>query len=255
MPVDSTDVPLRRFLVTWRDGQEPPSIHDVGCLTFDGAFRFHYLGSARTAPGFHPLPGLPDLSAVYGPTAELFPVFTGRVMERSRPDFPSYVTSLDLPLDAGDLDILARSGGVSRGDHLTLTEEPTIHPDGSTRCTFLVRGLRFALPDAKVREQVLAALPVGTLLTARGEPDNDVSRDALLLCTADGVAVGWVPNALVGFLRLVLDEPAGSVTVRQLNGPEQPPHARLLVRAIGRLAPGTATLPSLGVRPTTIAAA
>lgn len=68
---------LRRFLVTWRDGQERPVIHDVGCLSYDGAYHFRYLDSARTAPGFRPLPGLPDLLASYGPAADLFPVFAG----------------------------------------------------------------------------------------------------------------------------------------------------------------------------------
>jgi len=253
VPGEATSAQLRRFLVTWRNGQERPAIHDVGCLSFDGAFRFHYLEAARTAPRFHPLPGLPDLTGVYGPAAELFPVFAGRVMERSRPDFTSYVTALDLPRDAGELDILARSGGVSRGDHLALTEEPTIHRDGTTGCAFLVRGLRFALPDPAVREQVLAALPAGTQLAVRDDPANDVSPDALLLCTSDGVAIGWVPDALTGFVRCVVG-PAGSVTVQRRNSPAQPPHTRLLVHVTGRLKPGTVTLPSLGARPGALAA-
>ena len=251
---DATSVQLRRFLLTWRDGQELPAIHDVGCLSFDGAFRFHYLKAARTAPRFHPLPGLPDVTGNYGPAAELFPVFAGRVMERSRPDFASYVTALDLPRDAGDLDILARSGAVSRGDHLALTEEPTIHSDCTTGCTFLVRGLRFALPDPEVREQVLAALPAGTQMAVRDDPANDVSPDALLLCTNDGVEVGWVPDALTGFVRRVVGEPAGSVTVQRRNSSAQPPHTRLLVHVTGRLKPGSVTLPSLGARPGALAA-
>ena len=254
MPGEATSAQLRRFLVTWRDGQELPAIHDVGCLSFDGAFRFHYLEAARTAPRFHPLPGLPGLTVMYGPATELFPVFAGRVMERSRPDFASYVTALDLPRDAGNLDILARSGGVSRGDHLALTEEPTIRSDGTTGSTFLVRGLRFALPDPAVREQVLAALPAGTPLAVRDDPTNDVSPDALLLCTSDGVAVGWVPDALTNFVRRVVEEPAGSVTVQRRNSPTQPPHTRLLVHVTGRLEPGTVTLPSLGARPGALAA-
>lgn len=253
MPHDGV-AQLRRFLVTWRDGQEPPVIHDVGCLSFDGVYRFRYLDSARTAPGFHPLPGLPDLTETYGPAADLFPVFAGRIMERSRPDFPPYVTALDLPLDAGDLDILARSGGVSRGDRLVLTEEPTVDPDGTTGCAFVVRGLRFALPDQELREQVLASLGEGARLGVLGEPANDVSADALLLRTAGGVSVGWVPDALTGFVRRVVGESSGTVTVRRRNSAAQPAHARLLVRVDGRLPPGTVTLSSLGARPDELAA-
>lgn len=244
---------LRRFLVTWRDGQVPPKIHDVGCLSFDGAYRFRYLESARTVAGFPALPGLPDLAEAYGPVDELFPVFAGRIMERSRADFPSYVGALDLPLDAGDLDILARSGGVTRGDRLVLTEEPTIAPDGTTGCSFVVRGLRFALPDKERREQVLASLTERMSLRVQDEPGNDVSADSLMLCTPDGVAVGWVPDALTGFVRRVAGDSAGAVTVQRLNSTAQPPHARLLVRVDGRLPPGTVTLPSLGARPESLA--
>lgn len=253
MPADRFSAELRRFLVTWRDGEQPPAIHDVGCLTYDGAYRFRYLAAAQTTRGFGALPGMPDLTAAYGPVAELFPAFAGRVMERSRPDFTSYVTALDLPVDASELDILARSGGVSRGDRLVVTEEPVIALDGTTNCTFVVRGLRFALSDSVVREQVLARLDEGVRLAVRDEPTNDVNPKALLLCTGDGVAVGWVPDALTGFVRRVLVDPSGRVAVHRRNGPAQPPHTRLLVRVTGHLPPGTATLPSLGARPAHVA--
>ena len=246
-------VRLRRFLVTWRDGQTPPRIHDVGCLSFDGAYRFRYLDSARSVPALPALPGLPDLSETYGPAEDLFPVFAGRIMERSRSDFPSYVSALDLPLDAGDLDILARSGGVSRGDRLVLTEEPTVEADGTTGCTFLVRGLRFAMPEPDVREAVLASLAEGARLEVRDEPANDVSADALVLCTAEGVTVGWVPDALTFFVRRVVGASDGISIVQRLNSAAQPPHARLLVRVDGRLPPGSVTLPSLGARPESLA--
>lgn len=244
---------LRRFLITWRDGQDPPVIHDIGCLSYDGMYRFRYLDPARKAPGFRALPGLPDLTASYGPAPGLFPAFAGRIMERSRPDFLSYVTALDLPADADDLDILARSGGVSRGDRLVLTEEPTIEPDGRTGSIFMVRGLRFALPDPELREQVLASLGKGTELVVRDDPSNDVSPDALLLCSSEGIAVGWVPDALTAFVRRVVREPAGAVTVQRRNDAAQPPHARLLARVDGRLPPGSVTLPSLGARAESLA--
>lgn len=253
MVVDLVDAGLRRFLVSWRDGQQPPAIHDVGCLTYDGAYRFRYLPAAHRARGFAALPGLPDMSAEHGPTAELFPAFAGRVMERSRPDFTSYMAALALPVDASDLSILARSGGVSRGDHLVVTEEPVIAPDATTSCTFVVRGLRFALPDPAARERVLASLDEGVRLEVREEPTNDVNPEALLLCTRDGVSVGWVPDALTAFVRRVLDDPSGRVAVLRRNGPAQPPHTRLLVRVTGHLPPGSATLPSLGARPTHVA--
>lgn len=248
-----TRASLRRFLVTWRDGEEPPKIHDIGCLSFDGAFTFRYLATARTAPGFAPLPGFPSLDRLYGPSDELFPFFTARIMERSRSDFPSYVSALDLPLDADSLDILGRSGGVTRGDHLVLTEEPTIAIDGTTGCTFLARGLRFALRDAEERERVLAPLENGVRLATREEPGNDVSGRALQICSPDGVVLGWVPDALSDYVRRVGGEPSGGIVVQRRNSADQPPHARLLVRVDGRLPRGSVTLPALGARPNVLA--
>lgn len=168
-------------------------------------------------------------------------------MARTRPDFPSYVAALDLPLDADALDILSRSGGVSRGDRLVLTEEPAVDGDGATSATFAVRGLRFALPDPDLREQVLQELTQHARLTVRDEPKNEINRRALQVCLPDGPAVGWVPDALADYVRRVV-ESDGTVVVRRCNGPEQPPHARLLVQVNGHLPLGAVTLPSLGAR-------
>lgn len=243
-----SDADCRRFLVSWRDGEDPPSIHDVGCLSFDGAYSFRYLPGVSRAPGFRPLPGLGDLQRSYGPVPQLFPVFAGRVMAATRPDFPAYVATLDLPLDAGALDILSRSGGVSRGDRLVLTEEPAVDADGATSSTFAVRGLRFALPERETREQVLDRLTQNTRLSVRDEPDNEVNRRALQVCVPGGAVLGWVPDALADYVRRVVAA-GGSCVVQRCSGPEQPPHARLLVRVEGHLPPGDATLSSLGARP------
>jgi hypothetical protein len=238
---------LRRFLLTWRDGQDPPTLHDVACLTYDGEYSFHYLAGAKTAPGFHPLAGLPDFAGRYGPTPELFPAISGRLMDQARPDFKAYAAALDLPGDIGELDLLARSGGVSRGDTLVLTEEPQVSATGATDYVFIVRGLRYALPDPTERDDVLSRLAVGAPLRSADEPRNQVSGKALRLTTESGAPVGWVPDALTSYVRLVL-EASGRLQIQRINGPDQPAHARLLARLEGELPPNTITMPPLGPR-------
>lgn len=246
-PSDADRQHLRRFLVSWRDGQARPSIHDVGCLSFDGAYYFCYLPGARTAPAFQPLAGLSDMDRSYGPSPELFPVLAARVMTATRPDFRAYVEALDLPRDASALDILSRSGGVSRGDRLVLTEEPAIEGDGRTSSVFAVRGLRFAMPDPQLREQVLSRLTQHEPLTVREEPDNEVSRRALQVRLPQGALLGWVPDPLADYVRRVVMR-GGTLRVQRCNGPDQPPHQRLLVRVDGELPLDAVALVSLGAR-------
>ncbi len=217
MQPDGSSRGVRRLLVSWRDGAQPPSIHDVGCLAFSGKYTFRYLEGAYAAPGFRTLPGLPDLERVHGPAVQLFPAFSGRVMSRTRPDFPEYLAALGLTEVRSDLDILARSAGQSRGDRLVLTEEPFIGEGGVTSSIFLVRGLRFALPDQREREAALAALENETYLFVRDDVKNEVNRQALLICTETGIVLGWVPDALVHYMRLVTFA-GGSLTVHRING-------------------------------------
>lgn len=238
----------RRFLVTWRDGQEPAGIHPVGCLAFDGRYSFAYLRGAATAQGFRPFPGFPDLERIYR-SPSLFLFFADRVMDRRRPEYPTYVRALDLPVDSSELDLLSRNEGVGKGDRVTVTEEPIVQEYGRTSHVFVVRGLRFAAPDLERREGVLAELEPGTPLLVRPDTSNVVNPAALQLLTTGGDAIGWVPDALVPYVRAVLAHPGGDVIVQRRNGPELPPHVRLLASVRGTLPDGVRALPQLAEAP------
>lgn len=234
----------RRFLVTWRDGQQPPRIHPVGCLSAGDDYAFSYLPGAWSVPGFRPLPGLP---VGEGPrrSTRLFLFFADRLMDPRRPDFPDYVRALDLPDDPDQLDLLARSEGVLKGDRLAVVEEPHVDPDGRVAHVFVVRGLRFALEEPAAREAVLADLTPGVRLHVRTDHQNPVNDQALQLSTPGGTAVGWVPDALVPFVAAVIRDGEGQVHVQRSNGKDVPPHLRLLARVIGRHPPGEPALPQL----------
>ncbi len=245
MPDRREPVPARRFLVTWRDGATPPGLHAVGALLTDGGnYTYYYLGDAWRAPGFRPFPGLGDLERTYR-SSTLFLFFADRVMDRRRPEYDGYLSALDLPPHASLEDVLARSEGVLKGDRVAVVEEPAVGQDGSTTHVFVVRGLRFAVPDSLRREALLAGLEPGVGLSVRDDTSNPVNPEALHLVAPSGEPFGWVPDALVGYVRNVLATPGGIVVVQRRNGPELPPHIRLLVRVSGVVPTGVPALSPL----------
>lgn len=240
----STEAHRRCFLVTWRDGERTRGIHGIGCLILDGHFTFRYLPGAALAPGFRPLPGFPDLDRAYRSSA-LFLFFAARLMDRRRPDYDDYAEALDLPPRPLDLDVLARSEGVLKGDRVAVVEEPLVRSDGGTEHVFVVRGVRFAAQDPAERERRLAGLARGTPLVVRADVDNPVNSQALQLLNPTGELVGWVPDALVSYVSSVMVGAGSRVVVQRLNGPELPPHVRLLALLSGRLPIGQPPLPQL----------
>ena len=245
MPDRHESAHVRRFLVTWRDGATPPGLHAVGALSADsGSYTFRYLTDAWRAPGFRPFPGLGDFERVYR-SSRLFLFFADRVMDRRRPEYDGYLRALDLPPHASLEDVLARSEGVLKGDRVAVVEEPAVGQDGSTTHVFVVRGLRFAVPDPDQREALLEALEPGIYISVRYDTINPVNPEALQLVAPSGEPFGWVPDALVHYVRSVLVMPGGTLVIQRRNGPELPPHIRLLVRVSGALPPGVPALPPL----------
>jgi hypothetical protein len=247
----------RRFLITWRDGGAPPTVHDVGCLTATPSeFTFRYLPGAHAAHAdrtFRPLPGLPDLDRLYQAT-QLFLFFSDRLMDPRRPEFPAYVRALDLPPEPSELDLLSRSQGVTKGDHVTVIEEPHVAADGSTSHLFIVRGVRFAAPNTRDAGDAgggvkglggAEQLVPGDELHVQADPDNPVNPHALHLLSPDGAVIGWVPDALVSYVRAVTDHPNSRITVHHRNDMSMPPHLRLIAHLQGTLPEGQSALPQL----------
>jgi hypothetical protein len=84
----------------------------------NGWYEFCYLQGVTTGVW-----GMPDLDKTYK-FKELPPVFAKRVMPRSRPDYPEYMSWLGLPLDSSPLDILSRSGGRKVTDNYEVIPHP-----------------------------------------------------------------------------------------------------------------------------------
>jgi hypothetical protein len=226
-----------RLAVTWRHpvtGYSQP----VGLLDeTDGGYRFAYIEHARDVDGFRPFIGFPELDREYR-SSTLFPLFAQRVMDPRRPDYERYVNTLDLPADATPVELLARSEGRRMGDTIQVMREPSVTAGGSTSCRFLVHGIRHVLRDDPDATGRLRGVAEGDYLRLVDEPTNPVNPRAILTTDGDGGRLGWVPDVLLDYVRTVRDAGAVAPTVAHVNGPDGPPHFRLLARLDGQVPSG-----------------
>lgn len=219
-----------RLVVAWQN-RASRLISPVGLLEHGVGYRFRYLRSADDVVGFRPFVGFPDLERTYV-SADLFPLFSKRVMSARRPDFQQFLAQLHLSRDADPWEQLARSEGRSAGDAVQVFPVPWVADNGSTVCRFLVHGIRH------VTGGVMPDLVPGETLVTRDDPANRVNAGAVQICTADGRPLGYVPDLLLEHLRTMQATAPTRLTVEHVNGPEAPPHMRLLVRLEGRVPRG-----------------
>lgn len=225
-----SDVP-RRLLVTVRPGDDGPGAQrvyrHVGFLTCrEDGYEFRYVQSTKV---LQPLLGFEDLTRSYF-SSDMFPLFAERIMSARRPDRASYLEALDLSEDSEPWEVLMRSGGRRAGDTIEVVPEPSVNPDGSSTCTFLVHGVRHCGAEASI---AICDLRSGDQLQLRWEPENPVNERAVLVLSDTGVAVGYVPDPLVDYVHTVMRAGEHRLTVVRANGPEVGSHLRLLVRLEG----------------------
>jgi len=150
----------------------------------------------------------------------LFPLFTNRLLSKSRPEYSAYLRWLDVNKDdpLADLAILARSGGLRSTDSLEVFPEPERTLDGNYEVTFAIHGLRY-LP-ASALEQIESLTP-GTRLFLLSDLQNPFHSLALALRTdAPPVFVGYCPRYLSRDFHEVLEvsKPENvKVLVKKLN--------------------------------------
>lgn len=240
LPEADRDRPLAanpRLLLVWQD-PVTRSFDPVGALVreLDGSFVFRYIRRAERLATFHPLASFPRLDGVYR-FADLPPFFENRVMSPRRPDYPAYVRALSLSIeDAPPFEMLARTGGSRATDTFHVVAEPTPDADGRVRTLFLAHGVRH-IDGANER---IARLRPGDPLHLRAEPGNVNNPRALLIDAGANLAVGYVPNWMLDIVHDLADaDPDHRLTVELANGPETPPHLRLLCRLEAQFAPDT----------------
>lgn len=218
--------PVNLLYVAWQ-APESRRILPVGrLLRVEVGFEFAYIQavSVATALGFLPLVTFPELREVYR-CPKLPPLFSNRLMSRSRPDFSRYVTEFALrPDEAEPFTVLARSGGRRTTDKLEIFAPPRPGPEG-VEGLFLARGVRH-IPGS---EDALCHLPIGAALRVVAEPSNAVNPAALMLHNEQGQRLGYVPDYLANELAQRENAiPNLRVRVVKVNLDPAPVHHRLL---------------------------
>lgn len=223
------------LIVAWQN-TESREVSPVGLLEHDHlGYRFRYIRNARDVIGFLPFLGFTDLTADYR-SRWLFPMFAQRVLNPRRPDYSHWRDVLNLPADATPFEFLARCEGRREGDAVIVTAPPEVDEHGAIKFLFLVHGVRQALLDATAHA-ALSALRDGDEVELRPQPDDPVSDLAIHICSGEE-PIGWVPRLFCPAVHNALADGRVISRVLKVNGPDVPPHMRLLVEVSGSVPTG-----------------
>ena len=218
------------LFLAWQDSNSR-SWFPIGRLTFDGTrYKFVYTQGVKAAEqmcSFTPLSSFPHLNEEYTST-QLFPIFSNRLLPRSRPDYASFRQWLNIPEHEDDpIAVLARSGGQRETDTLTVFPCPEPDAAGQYQLHFFVHGLRH-LPQCAIGR--INRLEPGEKLWLAHEFQNSSDSQALTLHSEDHHIVGYCPRYLKNEVFELLERDPSSVIlkVERVNLPPTPLQFRLL---------------------------
>jgi hypothetical protein len=220
------------LIVVWQDAAENSRRwYPIGRLrgTSDG-YEFVYtrgIEQAQRSAGFVGLHSFPDASRTYK-SAELFPVFSNRLLSTSRPDYATFLSWLKVsPEEARPMFVLSRSGGKKTTDTIQVFPCPERTASGQLVMHFFAHGVRHI---AGANERIDQLRP-GDRLKLEADPANPVDSLALKVMDED-VQVGYCPRFLCGDLHKLITLVGDAVTteVEQVNPPSIPIQYRLLCR-------------------------
>lgn len=226
---------IRTLFLAWQDKREGSrEWFPVGQLDIEPSlYRFRYTGGAERAQeeaGFPLLIEFPKLDEDYR-SAELFPLFQNRVMNPARPDFASYLRSLELPEGADPFEILSVNGGARATDAYEVFPKLVKANDGSFTCRFFLHGWRHVNSSAQER---IDRLKQGEELYVTLELTNPATKGAVQIQTTDYHMIGWTPRYLVQDLVTAMTEsPTYSARVVRLNPQPAPSEQRVLIEMRG----------------------
>lgn len=187
------------LFVAWRSGDGDQGYWcPVGRLEHvEGLYRFVYTRGAKKRPGVRGFTGMEDLNEVYE-SESLFPLFSNRLLGRSRPEYDAFLRWGGFPSGANPdpIAILAVSEGSRQTDSLEVFPCPAPTSDGRLSHVFFLHGVRWISPEGRAR---IGELQAGDRLQLSREPGNVHDRDAVAVFTAetpDGIKIGYVPRYL-----------------------------------------------------------
>ncbi|MGD8910188.1 MAG: HIRAN domain-containing protein [Chromatiales bacterium] len=216
---------MKALYIAWQD-PENRLWHTVGRLSHNAdGYSFTYTQGANTSPRFDYLGRMQNKRQIYH-SVTLFPLFANRLLDSSRPEYPSYLEWMGLDETVDDLELLARSGGQRGTDKLCVYPEVEANDRGEMELYFFSHGLRYLNSS---EQSTIGRLRPGDSLLLTPEKDNVKDRYALLLVTTELVRVGYCPRYLNQSLHQIQNKMPINLCVEKVN-PDAPHQFRLLCK-------------------------
>lgn len=225
---------MKTLFVAW---QQPDSKEWIPVARLDyraERYQFSYTRGAFRARDFVPFGQMDKLDRVYE-SSTLFPLFSNRLISRSRPEFKDHLRWLglaDMPDDP--MTMLALTGGIRGTDQVELFSLPSITEDGEYQLDFFARGIRH-LPKETIG--LISSLQPGSKLFLMQDRQNPVDPYALALRSGDPVVfTGYCPKYYAKDLGLLLDDSNSGLEahVKSINA-DAPLNMRLLCSITAKL--------------------
>lgn len=226
---------MKTLFLAWQDSISR-AWFPVGRLTYDNHwYEFVYIKGAEIAKEKCGFTGIfvpeHDLNKVYR-SRELLPVFSHRLMRRSRPDYPDWIRWQNLSqTENNHIVLLSRSGGQKVTDNYEVFPYPEPDETGFYHLYFFLRGLRYMAPENNDR---IKKLEVGESLYFLHDSQNDYDFNALMLRTKDFYLLGFCVRYLLDDVFPLLQNNSKSVEVKveRVNLPPAPLSMRVLCHLI-----------------------
>ncbi|NEP46433.1 MAG: DNA-binding protein, partial [Okeania sp. SIO2H7] len=179
--------------------------------------------------GFSGIWSLDDFDTVYR-SRELLPVFSHRLMRRSRPNYPDWIRWQNLSqTEDNPIVLLSRSGGKKVTDNYEVFPYLERDENGFYHLYFFVQGLRDMALENSDR---IKNFEVGESLYLMQDSQNDFNFTALMLRTKDFYLLGFCPRYLDVFPLLQNNSNLVEVKVERVNLPPAPLSMRVLCHLI-----------------------
>lgn len=220
---------ISALFLTWQD-PDTRSWYPVGRLTReDGEYIFVYTKGALELPRFIPFGSMNQIDVKFV-SPILFPLFSNRLLNKSRPEYTDYLSWLGFQQQSANLlELLARTGGERVTDLLQIYPCPEPTADGRYQSYFFCHGI------THLRDFVSSAVETlrdGQQLLPMFDVMNQVDRQAVAIRTTDpAMMIGYSPRYLARDIRelATLAPETFNLRVERVNR-DAPIRLRLLCR-------------------------
>lgn len=195
---------INTLYVAWQQPKSNEWIVVAKLHSVRGSYQFSYTRGALRAKGFQPFHPMNKLDVIYEAPV-LLPLFSNRLINKSRPDYKSYLRWLGLAAYADDpMTMLALTGGIRETDSIELFQPPQYAMGLEFQLDFFARGLSY-LPKETIN--LVSQLNVGSELFLMKDCQSSFDSLALALRSSSApVFAGYCPKYYAQDFRALLDE-------------------------------------------------